>query len=98
MTPPTERDGARHVYHLYQARHPERDRIRTALAAEGIGAAVYYGVPLHLQPVFAHLGYSEGDLPVAEEHARTALALPMHPGVTREQVAAVVAAVRRALG
>ena len=47
---------------------------------------------MHLQPVFAHLGYSEGDLPVAEEAARTALALPMHPNLSRDDVAEVVAA------
>ena len=52
---------------------------------------------MHRQPVFAHLGYAEGDLPVAEECAATALALPMHPNLTREDVARVVAAARRAL-
>ena len=98
MALPAERPAATHVYHLYMARHRERDRLLEALAAEGIGAAVYYGTPLHLQPVFAHLGYTEGDLPVAEELARTSLALPMHPNLTREQVDEVVAAIRRALG
>ncbi|MEW6583341.1 MAG: DegT/DnrJ/EryC1/StrS family aminotransferase [Actinomycetota bacterium] len=98
MALPVERGDARHIYHLYMARHAERDRLRQALGAEGVSSAVYYGIPLHLQPVFAHLGYAEGSLPVAEEHARTALALPMHPHLTREQVASVVAAVRRALG
>jgi dTDP-4-amino-4,6-dideoxygalactose transaminase len=90
---PAERPGARHVYHLYMVRHPGRDALRAGLAERGIGSAVYYGIPLHLQPVFAGLGYGEGDLPVAEEVARTALALPMHPHLTREQVEAVVAAV-----
>ena len=97
MTLPAERSGARHVYHLYMARHAKRDEIRQVLSAEGIAAAVYYGIPMHLQPVFGRLGYSEGDLPVAEEHARTGLALPMHPHLTREQVATVVAAVGRAV-
>ena len=57
-------------------------------------SAVYYGIPMHLQPVFAQLGYAEGDLPVAEEAARTALALPMHPNLSRDDVAEVVAAAR----
>ena len=98
MTLPVERPGATHVYHLYMARHPRRDEIRAALAGAGIGAAVYYGIPMHLQPVFRHLGYSEGDLPIAEEHARTGLALPMHPHLTRDQVEQVVAAVAAAVG
>ena len=97
MTLPAERSGATHVYHLYMSRHQRRDEIRQALSAEGISSAVYYGIPMHLQPVFRHLSYSEGDLPVAEEHARTGLALPMHPHLTREQVETVVAAVGRAL-
>jgi len=97
MTVPGAAEGARHIYHLYMARHPRRDEIRAGLAEAGVASAVYYGIPMHLQPVFAGLGYSEGDLPVAEECARTALALPMHPNLTREQVAEVVAAVGRAL-
>ena len=52
---------------------------------------------MHLQPVFAHLGYAEGDLPVAEGAARTALALPMHPNLSREDVAEVAVAVERGL-
>jgi dTDP-4-amino-4,6-dideoxygalactose transaminase len=98
MTLPAERSGAKHVYHLYMARHPRRDEIRAALADAGVGAAVYYGIPMHLQPVFRHLGYSEGDLPIAEEHARTGLALPMHPHLTHDQVEQVVAAVAGVLG
>jgi dTDP-4-amino-4,6-dideoxygalactose transaminase len=97
MTLPAERAGATHVYHLYMARHPRRDEIHSALSEAGIGSAVYYGIPMHLQPVFRHLGYAEGDLPVAEEHARTGLALPMHPHLTRDEVETVVATVARAL-
>jgi dTDP-4-amino-4,6-dideoxygalactose transaminase len=89
--------GARHIYHLFMARHPQRDGLREGLSEAGIGCAVYYGIPMHLQPVFAGLGYREGDLPVAEEAARTALALPMHPNLSRGDVAEVVAAARTAL-
>ncbi len=97
VTLPEERDGVRHIYHLYVVRHPERDRLRDLLQQDGIGAVVYYGTPMHMQPVFAGLGYAAGDLPVAEEWARTGLALPMHPNLTREQVDEVVAAVGRAV-
>ncbi len=97
MTLPAVAPGARHIYHLFMARHPERDRLRAALAEAGVGAAVYYGIPMHLQPVFAHLGYGPGDLPVAETCASTALALPMHPNLTRADVAEVVSVAGRAL-
>jgi dTDP-4-amino-4,6-dideoxygalactose transaminase len=97
MALPGVAPGARHIYHLFTARHPRRDEVRAALADAGVGSAVYYGIPMHLQPVFAGLGYSEGDLPVAEECARTALALPMHPNLAREDVAEVARAVEGAL-
>jgi dTDP-4-amino-4,6-dideoxygalactose transaminase len=90
--------GATHIYHLYMVRHPNRDALKEALSSRGIGCAVYYGIPMHLQPVFARLGYREGDLPVAEECARTALALPMHPNLTDDQVAEVAAAARSVSG
>lgn len=93
---PAVAPGATHIYHLYMVRHPQRDELRAALAEDGIGCAVYYGIPMHLQPVFASLGYSEGDLPVAEECARTALAIPMHPHLGDGDVAEVVGAVARA--
>lgn len=96
MTLPAEREGAHHIFHLYMARHPDRASVMAALKERGIAAAVYYGIPMHLQPVFAHLGYRPGDLPVAEACADTALALPMHPHLTPEQVAEVVDAVRSA--
>ena len=67
MTLPGVADGATHIYHLYMARHPRRDDVRAALSEAGVASAVYYGIPMHLQPVFAPLGYPEGDLPVAEE-------------------------------
>lgn len=97
MTLPAERPGARHVYHLYMARHPDREAVREALSEAQVASAVYYGIPMHLQPVFAHLGYTEGDLPVAEECARTALALPMHPFLDDARVERVVEAVGAAL-
>ncbi len=98
MTLPGVAPGATHIYHLFMARHPRRAEIQAALKAAGVASAVYYGIPMHLQPVFRHLGYSVGDLPVAEECAETALALPMHPGLSRDDVASVVRAVSEALG
>lgn len=97
MELPAVRAGATHTYHLYMARHPRRDEIRSALGERGVSSAVYYGVPMHLQPVFEDLGYSRGDLPVTEECADTALALPMHPNMSDDDVAEVVAAVAEAL-
>jgi dTDP-4-amino-4,6-dideoxygalactose transaminase len=95
---PSERPGVRHIYHLFMARHDDRDALAKGLAARGVSSAVYYGIPMHLQPVFGHLGYQPGDLPVAEACASRALALPMHPHMTEAQVAEVVGAVAEVVG
>ncbi|HEX9793917.1 MAG TPA: DegT/DnrJ/EryC1/StrS family aminotransferase [Planctomycetota bacterium] len=73
------------IYHQYVVRAARRDALRAALTAAGIGSAVYYPVPLHLQPCFAGLGGRPGDLPESERAAQEVLALPIHPGVRPEQ-------------
>ncbi len=83
-----------HIFHQYVIESDGRDALRAQLKAAGIGCAVYYPVPLHLQPCFAYLGYREGAFPVAEAAARRVLALPVYPELTPDQRAAVVAAIR----
>jgi dTDP-3-amino-3,4,6-trideoxy-alpha-D-glucose transaminase len=88
-------DEPGHAYHLFVCRSPERDRIRRALKEEGIGSAVYYATPLHLQPALAYLGCSRGALPVTEQLAQDNFSVPLWAGVdveTQERVVAVVQA------
>ncbi len=75
------RDEPGHVYHMYVVRSSQRERIEAALRLAGIGCASYYATPLHLQPVFASLGYAPGSLPVTEQAAAENLALPMWAGI-----------------
>lgn len=91
-------DEPGHVYHMYVVRSPERDRIAAALREAEIGYATYYTTPLHLQPVFAHLGYGEGSLRETERAARETIALPLWPGITPQQQERVVETVRAAVG
>jgi dTDP-4-amino-4,6-dideoxygalactose transaminase len=76
---------AYHVFHQYVIRAQRRDELRQFLADRRIGSEVYYPIPLHLQPVFAYLGYNEGEMPEAERAAREVLALPMFPELTADE-------------
>jgi len=88
-------NGSDPAWHLYVIRHPEADGLGEALKAAGIGQRPYYRVPAHRQP--AMRPYADGaELPGTEEAARTNLAIPMSPVLTREQAAEVVSAVRDA--
>jgi dTDP-4-amino-4,6-dideoxygalactose transaminase len=89
-------DDAGHVYHMYVVRSPERDRIAAALRAADIGCATYYRTPLHLQPVYANLGYRPGSLPETERAARETIALPLWAGISPAQQEEVVATIRAA--
>lgn len=75
----------------------DRDRVRQALADKGIATAVYYPLPLHLQPVYRDLGYTCGDFPEAERASREVLSLPMYPGLTPAQIDEVCAALKEAI-
>ncbi len=91
---PAELDRAGHVYHHFAPLAPERDRLLAYLQEHGVGAGIHYPVPVHLQPVFADLGYREGSLPVAERVAAETVSLPLYPELTDEQQEYVAERVR----
>lgn len=95
---PVETAEATHVYHLYVIRVPQRDALRTHLREQGIGAAIHYPVPVHLQPFYANDGFRKGQFPVTEWVCGEILSLPMFPELTGEQVASVVNAVNAFYG
>ena len=90
---PAEADKVESVYHLYTIRHPGRDRLKAYLESCGIGSAIHYSHPLHLQKCFAHLGYAPRTFPIAERAASECLSLPMYPDLTDEQIAFVAMAI-----
>jgi dTDP-4-amino-4,6-dideoxygalactose transaminase len=87
---PTAVDGAKHVWHVYQVRTQDPEALCTHLGARGIGTKRHYPEAPHLSSAFADLGYSPGAFPAAEAIARETLSLPLFPGITDEQLQAVV--------
>ena len=87
---PDPGDGEEHSFSLFVIQARERDALKVHLERAGIGTAVYYPTPLHLQPVLQHLGYRVGSLPVAEQTAARVLALPFYPEISRTQQEGVV--------
>ena len=81
------------VYHQFTVRHPRRDALREHLTKAGVGTDTIYPIPLHLQPVYASLGYKPDSLPRAEACAQTVLSLPIFPELTDAEVDHVVASV-----
>lgn len=82
---PHEPEWANAIYHLFVVRIESRSEAMEFLSEAGIGSGIHYPIPLHLQKAYSHLGYQEGDFPVAEKVASEIVSLPMFPGLTSEQ-------------
>jgi dTDP-4-amino-4,6-dideoxygalactose transaminase len=93
IMPPLVPEGYEHVFHQYTIRVEEREKLQRVLAEKKIGSAVYYPVPLHLQPLYASLRYKAGDFPHAERAAQEVLSLPMYPELRPAQLTRVAEAV-----
>jgi len=91
---PCEPPGYSHAWHQYTVRVPDgkRDSAIKTLRRKGIDAGVYYPLPVHQQPLYRDLGYTDA-LPVAERAAAEVLSLPVHPGLSQSDLEAIVAAV-----
>jgi dTDP-4-amino-4,6-dideoxygalactose transaminase len=93
VTLPRPVDGASPAWHLYVVSDPDVGRLERALGAAEVGHKAYYRTPVHRQVAMREWG-AGAELPATDEAARTHLAIPLSPVLTREQVDEVVAAVR----
>jgi len=92
---PVEASYARHVYHVYAVRTPDRASLQRTLQANGIGTGIHYPVPVHLQPAYADPAYGPGDFPESERAANEVLSLPMFPELSFTHVELISAAVKQ---
>ncbi|MEM8690161.1 MAG: DegT/DnrJ/EryC1/StrS family aminotransferase [Pseudomonadota bacterium] len=97
-TPPLPADaGVRSAWAQYTIKVDHRDAFKAALAAAGVPSAVYYPLPMHLQPAYLRYGGGAGSLPVSEALSERVISLPMNPYWTNEDLEAVCGGVRAAL-
>jgi dTDP-4-amino-4,6-dideoxygalactose transaminase len=80
-------------FHTFVVQIDGRDRLKEFLAARGIGTAIHYPVPIHLQPASRDLGYKAGDFPVTERQSGRILTLPINQQIGEEEIRYVADAV-----
>jgi len=83
---PPDREREFNTYHTFVVQVDRRDALRAYLKTHGIGTAIHYPVPIHLQPAAAGLGYRAGDFPVAERQAKRILTLPINQTLRPDDV------------
>jgi dTDP-4-amino-4,6-dideoxygalactose transaminase len=91
---PTEKSHQRAVYHTFVVLAERRDELKSYLASKGVGTAIHYPVPIHLQQAAAGLGHGLGSFPVTEYQADRLLSLPVYPELQEGQIEYVVETVR----
>ncbi len=92
---PLTNAGRNHVYHLYVARSVCREQLQKYLQKQGIGTAIHYPIPIHLQEAYRDLHYKKGTFPVAEQLAREVLSLPMFPELKNTEIQSICGKLNR---
>ena len=87
---PYETKDRLHSWYLYTARlkdgtETERNTLLQELKNKGIGAEAYYVNPVHQMPFYRET-FGSGMLLQTEKASKQVFSLPIHPGVTEEQI------------
>jgi dTDP-4-amino-4,6-dideoxygalactose transaminase len=89
---PTDDDG--HVYHLFVVLSKRRQALARALTQRKIGFGFHYPVAIHQMPCYEGMPWFKASFPWAERYAAEGLSLPIFPGITEDEIVAVIDAVR----
>ena len=87
--------GAEPVWHLFVINHQNRDSLQESLHANGIGTLIHYPIPPHLQQAYSQLQIPKGGLPLAEQHAKTCLSLPIGPHLDKKSIATIISTLKK---
>lgn len=92
---PPETEAEFNTYHTFVIQVDRRDALQRALTERGIGTAIHYPIPIHLQPAAASLGWNAGSLPQAERQAERILSLPVNQFLGEAELAEVADTVNK---
>ncbi len=87
---PSEKPGAKHVYHLYIIQSEQREEIKEKLNRVGIATGIYYPQPIHLAEPCLKYGYRIGDFPVSEKASQETLAIPIYPEMSEDEILFII--------
>lgn len=88
---------ARHAWHLFVIEVDQRETVRKALAAEGVGTAVHYPLPPHRTAAMGTLGPFP-PLPITDRLCDRVISLPLNPFLSDSDAARVMDALDRCVG
>ena len=94
ITCPKTREGYEHVFHQYTIRTQERDKLSEYLNQNGIGTGIHYPIPIHKQPLYQELGYTD-ELPESEKASAEVLSLPVHPQLNENEIDTIINTVKQ---
>jgi len=98
VTLPHVPDNQGSVWAQFSIQVPDREKLKTDMAANDIPTAVFYPIPIHLSTAYQHLGYSEGAFPVSEQVAKHIISLPMHPYLDTKDIDRICDTVNQSVG
>ncbi|MDP2216042.1 MAG: DegT/DnrJ/EryC1/StrS family aminotransferase [Methanolobus sp.] len=93
ITCPTVKNGCGHVFHQYTVRTTRRDDLAAYLNDKGIGTGIHYPIPIHRQPYYQELGYTDS-MPLSEKASREVLSLPVHPQLTDDDISHIISSIK----
>jgi dTDP-4-amino-4,6-dideoxygalactose transaminase len=91
---PSNRLHEKSVYHTFVVQADNREALKAHLLRHGVETAIHYPVPIHLHKAAAHMGFKPGSFPVAERQAARILSLPVHQGLSPDQLAHVIQVIK----
>ena len=83
---PDEKKDEFNTYHTFVIQVNHRDKLKSYLASKGVGTAIHYPVPIHLQKASKFLGYKKKDFPICETQASKILTLPINQYLTNKEI------------